>query len=116
MIIAFKYTEAIICVFHSIDKKKYKRGKNAKKGKHNSFEDFEHVFNSFKYLKMDLINLTFRVLKRERREYCLYYRGEYLYAIIKHEVFIKHEVEIGHFGSTFICKGEMCMLLDVYDR
>lgn len=46
-IIAFKYTEAIICVFHSIDKKKYKRGKNAKKGKHNSFEDFEHMFNSF---------------------------------------------------------------------
>lgn len=77
LIIAFKYTEAIICVFHSIDKKKYKRGKNAKKGKHNSFEDFEHMFNSFKYLKMDLINLTFHVLKREGREYCLYNRGEY---------------------------------------
>lgn len=77
MIIAFKCTEATICVFHSIDKKEYKGGKNAKKGKHNSFEDFEHMFNSFKYLKMDLINLIFYVLKRERREYCLYNRGEY---------------------------------------
>lgn len=71
-IIAFKYTEAIICVFHSIDKKKYKRGKNAKKGKHKSFEDFEHMFNSFKYLKMDLINLTLYLLKRERERVILF--------------------------------------------
>lgn len=76
-IIVFKYIEVIICVFYLINKKKYKRGKNVKKGKYNSFEDFEYMFNLFKYLKMDLINLIFYVLKRERREYCLYYWGEY---------------------------------------
>lgn len=54
----------------------FKRGKDAKKGKHNSFEDFEHVFNSFKYLKMDLINLTFYLLKRERESNIVCIIGE----------------------------------------
>lgn len=109
-IIAFKYTEAIICVFHSIDKKKYKRGKNAKKGKHNSFEYFEHVFNSFKYLKMDLIKLFMCWKEREGNIVCII--GENI-SMLWYEGFIKHDVEIGPFGSACIFKGEMCMLLDI---
>lgn len=109
-IIVFKYIEVIICVFYLIDKKKYKRGKNVKKGKYNSFEYFEYVFNLFKYLKMDLIKFFMCWKEREGNIVCII--GENI-SMLWYEGFIKYDVEIGFFGSVCIFKGEMCMLLDI---